>query len=507
MTDGPRLVAIDQGTTSTRAVAYDSSLVPLAASSRQLTVRHPRPGWVEQDPRQILASVIETSREVIEATGGPRGIAGIGLDNQGETVVAWDASSGEPLAPAVVWQCRRSERIVADLEAAGHGAWVRQLTGLPLDPYFSAGKMTWLLANVPEVEAAAAQGRLRLGTVDAWISWHLAGEALTDPSTASRTQLFELEALSWSPRLLDLFGVPGDTLPRVTGTAGRLGEWLHPAWPDTPLPLRALVCDQQAALAGNGCFEPGAAKATYGTGVFVLAMAGIQPPRADRLLATVAWQLPPAGPASPQDRATTSYALDGGVFAAGALLDWLGRLGLFTPGESEALAASVGDSAGVRMLPALAGLGAPWWRPDARGIIAGLTAAVSPAHVARAALDAIANRVADVVEAIDAAGPPVDQLRVDGGLTANGYLLQRQADLIGRPVAVSSIEEATALGTAGLAAIAAGLAEPGTIARANPPRTTIQPRLEHSGRHLEREAWRGFVQRSLAWSDDERRPA
>lgn len=481
-----RIIAIDQGTTSTRATAFDARLRPLARSSRQLTVRFPQPGWVEQDAAEILSSVIDVSRDVIEATGGPAGVVAVGLDNQGETVVAWDAESGEPLAQAVVWQCRRSEPIVAELAAAGHGEWVRDLTGLPLDPYFSAGKLAWLLRNVPAVRAARDHGTLRLGTVDAWLSWHLGGTSLTDPSTASRTQLFDLRRLRWAPRLTDLFEIPADALPTVVPTAGELGEWRHPAWPDHPLPLRSMVCDQQAALAGNGCFEPGRTKATYGTGVFVLASIGAEPRAAEQLLTTIAWQIDGAA------KATLGYALDGGVFTAGSLLGWLEQLGLFPPSDTEALANSVSDTAGVQILPALAGLGAPWWRPDARGVIAGLTGAATRAHIARAALDAIAHRVADIVEQVDAVAR-LDELRVDGGLTANRYLLQRQADLIGRPVAVSAQEEATILGTAGLAAMASGLADRSTITEANPAREVFQPVLPEPARARERDRWREFV--------------
>jgi glycerol kinase len=494
---GDRIIAIDQGTTSTRATAFDVRLRPLARSSRQLAVRYPQPGWVEQDAAEILSSVIDVSREVIEATGGPAGIAAVGLDNQGETVVAWDAESGEALAPAVVWQCRRSEPIVAELAAAGHGEWVREMTGLPLDPYFSAGKLTWLLRNVPAVRAAGDRGTLRLGTVDAWVSWHLAGASLTDPSTASRTQLFDLRELRWAPRLTDLFEIPSGALPTLVPTAGELGEWRHPAWPDHPLPLRSMVCDQQAALAGNSCFEPGRTKATYGTGVFVLAAIGPQPATVDRLLTTVAWQID-----APSQ--VLGYALDGGVFSAGSLLGWLEQLGLSAPAETETLARSVSDTAGVQLLPALAGLGAPWWRPEARGVIAGLTGAATRAHIARAALDAIAHRVADIVDEIDGAAP-LDELRVDGGLTANRYLLQRQADLIGRPVAISVQEEGTVLGTAGLAAMASRLADRSTIAEANPVREVFQPHLPPAERARERARWREFVDiaAALAGRDSE----
>ena len=489
---GDLLLAIDQGTSSTRAVAYDADLRPLAWATRRLGVVHPRPGWVEQDPREILASVVATVAEVLAAVGGPGRIAAVGLDNQGETVVAWDARTGEPLAPAVVWQCKRSAPIIERLRAAGHDPWVRERTGLPLDPYFSAGKMAWLLEEVPEVAAAARAGRLRLGTVDAFLTARLGGEARTDTSTASRTQLLELRERRWDPELAGLFSVPPETLPAVGETAGNLGELRHAAWGGA-LPLRAMVCDQQAALAGHGCFAPGTLKATYGTGVFVLANAGpVTPPAPEGLLATIAWTI----------GGRTDHAFDGGVFAAGTLLDWLrDGLGLYAdPADTEALAGAVDGTVGVRVLPALVGLGAPWWRPEARGVIAGLTPGANRAHVARAALDGIAHRVADVVEAMAAALPaPPAALRVDGGLTANRYLVQRQADLLGIPLELATTEESTALGAAALAALGAGLftSPQEIVARVRPARS-VAPRLPAEERERERAAWRAFVAAAAA---------
>lgn len=483
------LLGIDQGTSSTRAIAFDRRLRAVASASRPIRLHHPRPGWVEQDPDEILASVVACIAEVLAACGGAERIAGVGIDNQGETVVAWDAATGAALAPAIVWQCRRSEAIVERLRAAGREPEIRGLTGLPLDPYFSAGKMRWLLEEVPAVQAAATRETLRLGTVDSWLTWHLAGEALTDPSTASRTQLLDIGSLTWSDRLLDTFAVPRAALARIVASAGPAGTLRHAAWGDSQLPLTALVCDQQAALLGHGCIEPGQMKATYGTGVFVLAVAGRQPPSAgDRLLGTVAWQLGEMPP---------TYALDGGVFTAGSLLNWLrDGLGLIAdPSESEALARSVADSGGVRLLPALAGIGAPWWRSSARGVIAGLSAATSGAHVVRAALDGIAHRVADVVEAMrETIGGPPRSLRVDGGLVGNAYLLQRQADLLGMPLDVASSLEATALGAAGLAGIGVGVLEPAQIGAANPAVRSVRPVLPARDRQDERAAWRHFVE-------------
>ena len=488
MTAADLILAVDQGTTSTRAIAFDRSLRPVASASRRLETTHPQPGWVEEDPEAIVASVVEAVAEVVATVGGPRRIACAGLDNQGETVVAWDAETGAALAPAIVWQCRRSLAIVERLRADGHEPRIRAPTGLPLDPYFSAGKMTWLLEESEAVRAAARRGTLRFGTVDAWLTFRLGDSgALTDPSTASRTQLFGLRSLDWEAPMLDLFGVSRETLPRVVPTAGDGGTIGHPSWGGS-LRLTALACDQQAALAGHGAFAPAALKATYGTGVFVLANAGASAPTADAVEASVAWRLPDGA---------LSYVLQGGVLTAGALLDWLrDDVGLIAdPAETETLARSVANTAGAWFLPALSGLGAPWYRGEARAAVVGLTLAVDRRHIARAALDGIAHRTCDVIEAIlpALAGPPA-ALRVDGGLTANGYLMERQADLLGLPVEVATALESTALGIAGLAGIGAGLLEVGAIAAANPVARRFEPRMRALERTAERAAWRRFVE-------------
>ena len=490
--DAPDLIlGIDQGTTSTRTIAFDRSFAVTASAARPLETAHPKPGWVEVDADALLSSVVETVAEVLDAIGGVGRVAAVGLANQGETVVAWDAETMRPLAPAVVWQCRRSGPIVDRLRAAGHEPAIRALTGLPLDPYFSAGKMTWLVEEDPAVGAAMASGTLRFGTVDAWLtaSLGLRGPAgLTDVSTASRTQLLSLGMLDWDPRLLELFGVARGSLPTVGPTAGRIGELRHPSWGGR-LPLTAMACDQQAALAGHGAFEPGTLKATYGTGVFVLANAGERRMPVEGLETSIAWSLPGG---------RVDAVLQGGVFTAGAMIDWLrDDLGLVSDAaETEALARSVPDTAGVTVVPALAGLGAPWYRPDATASIVGLTAAAGRAHIVRAVLDGIAQRVADVVEAMAIAlDVPVTSLRVDGGLTRNGYLMERQADLLGVPVAVASLEETTALGVAGLAAIGAGLATEADIAAANPVARTIEPRTSAAERATDRAAWRALVER------------
>lgn len=481
------ILAVDQGTTSTRAIAFDGRLQPVASAAIPLDTAHPRPGWVEQDPELILESVVDAVARVLAEVGGPGRIGALGLDNQGETVVAWDAETGQALAPAVVWQCRRSLPIVERLQAAGLEPAIRERTGLPLDPYFSAGKMTWLLEEVPAVTKAAARGTLRLGTVDAWLTARLdRGDARTDPSTASRTQLLSLATGAWDAELLHWFGVPPSALPRIVPTAGELGQVEHPRWGGA-LRVAAMACDQQAALAGHGAFAAGALKATYGTGVFVLANAGDRRTPVAGLETSIAWCLPGG---------VSATVLQGGLFTAGAFVDWLrDELGLIAePAETAALAAAVPDTAGVRVLPALAGLGAPWWRPAATAVIAGLTAAAGRPHVVRAALDGIAHGVADLVESMAAELPaPPRRLRVDGGLTANGYLMQRQADLLGLPVDLARTEESTALGIAGLAGIGAGRWGPAHLRSASPIRSTWRPRLERPDRLAEREAWRRFA--------------
>jgi glycerol kinase len=447
---------------------------------------------VEQDPDAIVESVVESVARVLDEVGGPDRILAVGLDNQGETVVAWDAEGTRSLGPAIVWQCRRSLPIVERLRAAGLEDAIRERSGLPLDPYYSAGKLAWLLEHDDGVRTAAAEGRLRFGTVDAWLTARLdGGNARTDTSTASRTQLFDLGALAWDPDLLGWFGIDAATLPRVGSTAGDLGELAHPRWRG-PLALRAMACDQQAALAGHGAFAPGAIKASYGTGVFVLANAGERRAAVAGLETSIAWTLP-GGQIAPE---TTASVLQGGVFAAGAMVDWLrDGLGMIDdPAETDALARSVPDAAGVLVLPALAGLGAPWWRPGARAVVAGLTGAATRAHVVRATLDGIAQRVADVVEAMAPALPEMPvRFRVDGGMTANAYLMQRQADLLGLPVDVASVEESTALGMAGLAGLGAGVLEVGAIGAANPARLTYEPTLDRAERRAQRESWRAFV--------------
>jgi glycerol kinase len=444
------LLGIDEGTTAVKAALFDLELHAIAEARRPVPVMHPHRGWVEQDPELIVQAVVDTVVEVLEHADG-REVLAAGLDHQGESVLAWDADSGAALTPVVVWQDKRQEALLAEIESGGAGGRIVERSGLPLDPYFSAGKLAWLLANDERVQGARDAGTLRLGTVDAFLVERLGGGFTTDLSTASRTQLLAVGGRDWDEELLSAFKVRREWLPAIGPTFGALGELRHERWP-VAMPLAAQLVDQQAALAGSGAVRAGELKATYGTGVFVLGRTA-GPVLASGLLPTVAWAAPDADGGAGE----VAYALDGGVFAAGSLLAWLAEgLGLAADAPTLAAgAAGVPDSAGVLILPALAGLGAPWWRPDAHGVIAGLHPAVRPAHVGRAALEAIAWRVADIVEAM-ATVAPVESLRVDGGLTNDATLLQIQADALGRPLIVGRADT-TVLGGAMLAGVGAGV--------------------------------------------------
>jgi glycerol kinase len=472
------LLGIDEGTSAVKAMLFDEDLRPVAEARREKALAHPRPGWVEQDPEEVLEAVAGAVAELL--ADAPEPPVACGLDHQGESVLAWDADSGRPLTPIVTWQDKRSQEVLDRLDAEE----LERLSGMPPDPYFSAGKLAWLLENDGAVAGARDSGTLRLGTVDSFLCDRLGAGYATDSSTASRTQL---GAPDWDQALLDLFGVPRECLPSIEDTAGELGVLRHPSWKHE-LRLTARCVDQQAALAGAGCVEPGRVKASYGTGVFVLAHAGSERPAPEGgLLPTVAWRV---------NRAV-EWAIDGGVFTAGALLEWLSRdLGLAAdPAALAAAAAQVEDAHGVRVLPALAGVGAPWWRPRARAVVAGLTAGARAGHIARAALDAIAWRVADVLAAVRAS-TPVDVLRVDGGLTRDPLLLQLQADAAGVPVVPTAVD-ATAAGAAALAAVGAGL-WPSTraIAERVPMGERVEPRRDAQWREAAHEEWRAFVARA-----------
>jgi len=445
------LVAIDQGTTSTRAIAFDREGRPLRTVRRELPQEFPRPGWVEHDPLRIRDDAIAVCREVVDAVGGSARVAAIGITNQRETTVVWDRRTGRPVHPAIVWQDRRTADRCRALREDGHEALVRSRTGLLLDPYFSATKLAWILDEVDGAREVAARGDLAFGTIDSWVLWCLTGGAVhaTDVSNASRTMLLDIDRQAWDPQLLELFDVPASVLPEVRDSAGDFGE-TSPELFGAAIPIRGIAGDQQAATFGQAAFEAGAMKCTYGTGAFALLNTGSR--RVDsknRLLTTIAWRL--AG--------ETTYAIEGSIFVAGAAIQWLrdGLRIIEEAAETEALASSVPDTGGVVLVPAFVGLGAPYWDADARGALVGLTRDTGRAEIARAALESIAYQTRDLLDAMaaDGARPPT-ALRVDGGLTANEWAMQFLSDVVAVPVERPAVTETTALGAAGLAALGSG---------------------------------------------------
>jgi glycerol kinase len=480
------VLGVDEGTTGVKAALFDESLRPVREARRDKVNRHPQPGWVEQDGEEVLAVVVEAIGEALEDAPGE--VVACGLDHQGESVLAWDAQSGAPLSPIVVWQDKRSQEVLDRM--TDEEPEIKRRTGLPFDPYFSAAKLAWLLEHDEDVAKARSEGRLRMGTVDSFLCDRLGAGFATDASTASRTQLHTLGTPGFDPWLCERFGVPPEVLPDVRDTIGDLGILRHESWP-IELPLRGRVVDQQAALAGAGCVVPGRVKATYGTGVFVLAHVGQEAPNPapGGLLPTVAWSID----------GRVEYALDGGVFAAGAMLEWLCReLGLADePAAVGALARQADDASGARLLPGLAGLGAPWWRPDAKAVLAGVHGGTTGANVARAALEGIAWRVADIVAAVRET-VAVDTLRVDGGVTNEPLMLELQADAIGAPVEAGGAD-ATVAGAAALAAVGAGIL--GSLEEAAellPVDRRVEPRRDDAWRGHEHERWRAFVAATAA---------
>jgi glycerol kinase len=450
MTDRLILV-LDEGTTSTRAMLFALNGEVEGVAQHALTQHYPADGLVEHDAAEIWDRTLSAARDVVERAGGPQRIAAIGITNQRETVVAWDRHNGQPLARAIVWQDRRTAPLCDALRAAGHEDMICEKTGLLLDPYFSASKMRWLLDNEPAVQLAAAEGRLALGTIESWLVFNLTGGThhVTDASNASRTMLLALDGADWDADLLALFGVPRAALPRIVDCCGDLGETTMHLF-GAPIAITGMAGDQQAATIGQRCLAPGQTKATYGTGAFVLTAMGETLPRsANRLLGTVLCQ----------HHGKRTYALEGSVFVAGSLIKWLrDSLGLLASAEeSEDLARSVPDSGGVVLVPALTGLGAPHWRPEARAALSGMSLATTRAHIARAALEAMAHQTADLAAAFAADGAAWTGLRVDGGMVANGWMVQDLADVLALEVIRPAMIETTALGAAMLAATGAGL--------------------------------------------------
>ena len=453
------ILVLDEGTTSTRAMLFDTDGKIHGTVQEELTQHYPKAGWVEHDAAEIWDKTLACAKAAIEQAGGSDNIACIGITNQRETVVAWDRKTGEPLTRAIVWQDRRTEELCKQLRDGGHLQDVQQRTGLLLDPYFSGTKMRWMLENVDAVRDAAAAGTLAFGTIESWLTFKLTGGGdggvhISDASNASRTMLMELGPQSadrshFDSALCDLLGVPHAALPRVVDNAGELAvasvDVLGKA-----IPVTGMAGDQQSATIGQGCLEPGETKATYGTGAFVLANKGAEIPASDnRMLGTVLCQLD----------GKRTYALEGSVFVAGSFIQWLrDALGLFTESsETEELARSVDDTGGVTIVPALSGLGAPHWRAEARGVITGLSFATGKAEIARAALEAMAHQTYDLSEAFTADGAKWASLRIDGGMSANDWMAQDIANMLGLTVERPDNVETTALGTAMLAATGAGL--------------------------------------------------
>ena len=450
---GPTMIlAIDQGTTGTTCFVFDERAEPIGRAQREFTQHFPRPGWVEHDAGEIWSVTQTVSGEALEDAGvRPGELAAVGIANQRETVCVWDPASGEPLHNAIVWQDRRTAARCAELRAAGHEPLVRERTGLILDPYFSATKIAWLLEHVPGLRERAHEGTAVFGTVDSWLIFKLTGEHVTDATNASRTLLYDIAAGRWDPELLELFDVPIGALPEVRPSAGILGETRPAALHGHAAPIAGVAGDQQAALFGQACVDPGMAKATFGTGSFVLQHSGFTVPEpGNGLLATVASQI----------GGGTAYALEASIFVTGAAVQWLrDELRIIERAEeTAALAASLHSNDGVYFVPALTGLGSPHWDPDARGTIVGLTRGTGRAHLARATLEAIAYQTLDAVRAMeDASGRSLGELRADGGASANAWLMQFQADVLGAPVVLGESAETTALGAAYLAGVGVGI--------------------------------------------------
>ena len=446
------VLALDQGTTSSRAILFDHAGLPVASAAREYPQYYPRSGWVEHDPEELWESQLGTARQVLATCGVPlTEISAIGITNQRETVLLWERATGQPVHRAIVWQDRRTAPLCAELRAEGREGYVRAHTGLVIDPYFSGTKLSWLLDHVPGARARAERGELAFGTVDSFLLWRLSGDQLhvTDVSNAARTMLFDIHSLQWDQTLLDRLRIPQEVLPEVRPSSQIYGE-SDPTLLGRALPLGGAAGDQQAASFGQACWSPGLAKNTYGTGCFLLLNTGTEPVESTHnLLTTIGWQI----------GGETIYALEGSVFIGGSVVKWL-RDGLRLFGNAAAvedLARSVPDSGGVHFVPAFVGLGAPYWDAEARGLISGLTQESNAGHLARAALEAISFQSRDVLRCMEAdSDHPLDRLRVDGGAVVNDLLMQTQADLLGIPVERPRVNETTALGAAYLAGLAVG---------------------------------------------------
>ena len=504
------ILAIDQGTTSTRAIAFEiapqtssgegenqtGDLRPVAVSQIELAQHFPRSGWVEHDAAEIWAATLQTCREVIRQAGGVARFDAIGITNQRETAVIWDGTTGEPLHRAIVWQDRRTAAVTARLTDQGHEPQVQARTGLILDPYFSATKFAWLLDAVPGARKRAERGEVKLGTIDAWLIWKLTGGRVhaTDATNAARTALMDLETVAWRDDLCALFDVPRAALPDIVPCSGEIAL-SDAALFGRPLPIAGSAGDQQAALVGHGALRPGDAKITYGTGAFLVANVGDTPVASTRrLLGTLAYQA--AG--------RTAYALEGSIFSAGSAIQWLrDGVGMISQSrQSEAIAQDLADNGGVYLVPGFTGLGAPWWQPEARGTVVGLTRDSGPAHFVRAALEALAYQTRDLLDALAEDGaPPLKTLKVDGGVTANSFAMQFVADICQVEVERPAFQEMTALGAARLAALGVGRI---TDLEARPAEAPARwtPRMADEERERLLSGWRRAVKAAIIAAPD-----
>ena len=492
----PYILSLDQGTTSSRALLFDHDGAVRSVAQREFTQIFPEPGWVEHDPEEIAASQIAVALEALaQAHVQPSDVAAIGITNQRETTIVWDRTTGKAISNAIVWQDRRTAAFCEQLKAQGHENLIQQLTGLLIDAFFSGSKISWILEHVPGARKLAAAGRLAFGTVDTWLLWKLTGGRIhvTDASNASRTMFFNLHSGTWDGELLDLFGIPDSMLPSVRPSSEVYAE-VSSVPGLNGIRIAGIAGDQQAALFGQRCTTPGLTKNTYGTGCFLLQSTGNRAVAStNRLLTTVAWQIGDS----------TNYALEGSVFVGGAVVQWLrDGLGIIRKSsEVEALAGSVADNGGVYFVPAFVGLGAPHWDPYARGAIIGLTRGSNAGHIARAALESIVYQVADLMDAVQTdTSTPLQELRVDGGASANDSLMQFQADVLGVPVARPAMTETTALGAAFLAGLAAGFwKEMQAISNLPQEERKFEPRMPRSQVNELRQRWNEAVSRTKGW--------
>ncbi len=494
------ILALDQGTTSSRAIVFDKNGVIKAIAQKEFTQLFPQPGWVEHDPNEIWSTQLGVAAEAISKAGlTVKDIAAIGITNQRETVVVWDRHSGKPVYNAIVWQDRRTAHHCDDLARQGHQPMVQKTTGLIIDAYFSATKLQWILEHVEGARDKAQKGDLCFGTIDSWLLWKLTNGTVhaTDVTNASRTMLYNIHTLQWDNDMLALFNIPVSMLPAVKSSSEIYG-YTQQVFTAHSLPIAGIAGDQQAALFGQMCTQPGMVKNTYGTGCFMLMQTGETPvASSNNLLTTIAWQL----------NGRTQYALEGSVFIAGAVVQWLrdGLQIIRNSAEVESLAKQVTSGDGVYVVPAFAGLGAPYWNGHARGTITGITRGTTAAHIARACLESIAFQTRDVIQAMHAdAGVPVKELRVDGGATINNLLMQFQSDLLGIPVVRPKVTETTALGAAYLAGLAIGFWQsPEDIQQQWQADKTFQPLVAESQRQQWMREWQRAIRAAQAWANDD----